>query len=128
MPLSYAIGPFFVALLSLRHGEGGWDPFDRTCLVASGIGLALWGLLGSPLLAIAVNIAVDFAGALPTVRKTYKNPRSENRVAWTLFLISNAINCFAIRWWRDLSVVLPLYFFVMTALITALCFRRAPAA
>ena len=127
VPLSYVLGPLLVSLLALRHGEGGWEPFDRKCLLSSFIGLLLWGILGTPLLAMIINIGVDLAGALPTMRKTYKNPESENKTAWVLFFMGTAINCLAVRSWSEPSAILPLYFCAMTAIMMALCFRRIPA-
>ncbi len=124
VPLSYTVGPLIVSILSIKRGEGGWEPFDRKCLAASLIGLVLWGVSGAPLFAMVINMGVDFAGALPTIRKTYRNPQSEDKTAWTIFLISNGLNCFAVTSWKEPSVMLPVYYFAMTAVITVLCFRR----
>ena len=32
VPVSYVVGPFITAILSIKYGEGGASRFDRTCL------------------------------------------------------------------------------------------------
>jgi hypothetical protein len=123
VPMSYTASSLFVALLSIKRGEGGLSKFDRGCVLGSAVGLALWGLSGSPITALAVNIGVDFAGALPTIRKTYLDPRSESLLAWALFLAANAVNLFAVETWSSPSVALPVYYFFTTLIVLALAAR-----
>lgn len=127
VPLSVAIASFGVAILSLKRGEGGFSRFDRGCLVSSAIGLALWGASGSPITALAINIGIDFVGALPTIRKTYLDPKSESLSAWALFLAANVVNLFAVEAWASPSVALPIYYFLLTVAVVALAARRPPS-
>jgi hypothetical protein len=60
VPISYVIGPFGTALLSIKFGEGGWTQLDRACLLGVGIGLILWGVVRSPDLTLGLNIGIDF--------------------------------------------------------------------
>ncbi|MCK6589784.1 MAG: hypothetical protein HUU21_26100 [Polyangiaceae bacterium] len=126
VPMSYTASSLLVAILSLKRGEGGLSRFDRGCALSSAVGLVLWGVSGSPLTALAINIGVDFAGALPTLRKTYLDPKSENLSAWALFLAANLVNLFAVEAWASPSVALPIYYFLITLVVFALAARRPP--
>ncbi|HZF51294.1 MAG TPA: hypothetical protein VE093_21700 [Polyangiaceae bacterium] len=128
VPLSYMVASLIVALLSLKRGEGGLSRFDQGCVFACLVGLVLWALSGSPLTALAINIGVDFAGALPTIRKTYLDPRSESLLAWVLFLAANALNLLAVEAWSSPSVALPVYYVILTLIVVALAARRPPPA
>jgi hypothetical protein len=128
VPLSFTVASLFVALLSLKRGEGGLSRFDRGCVLSCAAGLILWGLSGSPLTALVINIGVDFAGALPTIRKTYLDPKSESLSAWSLFLAANAVNLFAVEAWSSPSIALPIYYFLITLVIIALAARSPRAA
>lgn len=124
VPVSYIIGPFITAILSIKYGEGGWTRFDRNCLLGTGLSLVLWLIFKSPLVALLINIFIDFMGALPTIRKSYHRPEEENRVAWVLFLAGNTANLFAIETWSFAIAIYPIYMFLANGLITVLVLRR----
>src|SRR5688572_11025851 len=35
VPVSYIVGPLVTALLSIKYGEGGWNRFDKGCLLGA---------------------------------------------------------------------------------------------
>lgn len=123
VPVSYIIGPFVIAILSLKYGEGGWTRFDRACLLGAGASALMWWLFSSPLVALCINIVIDVMGALPTIRKTYREPESEDRMAWTLFSVGNTVNLLAIEEWTFAIAVYPVYMFLTAGLITVLVLR-----
>lgn len=120
VPISYAIGPLIVFLLSIKYGEGGWNRFDLACLAGAVIGLILWAIFKNPIIALIINLLVDFAGALPTTVKAYKDPKSEDPIAWVLFLAGNTVNLFAIDQYKFAIMVYPIYMFLGSGVITAL--------
>ncbi len=124
VPVSYIIGPFVVAILSLKYGEGGWTRFDRICLLGAVISVALWWMSNSPLIALCINLFIDFMGALPTIRKSYYKPEGEDRSAWIIFLIGNTVNLFAVEKWTFAIAAYPIYMFVADCLIVTLLLLR----
>jgi len=113
-----------VALLSLKYGVGGWTPFDRACLFASLASLALWQLSGSPLTALGINVLVDAIGALPTIRKAYYEPETEDRLTWVLYLIGYTVNLAAVDAWNLAIAAYPAYLFCLCAVMVWLLFLR----
>jgi hypothetical protein len=124
VPISYVVGPLVIALISLKYGVGGWTPFDRGCLLAAGASLLPWWIFNSPLVALCLNLAIDFFGALPTIRKAYHSPESEDLTAWILFLLGNTLNLAAIERWQFSLFIYPIYLFVLSGLITTLIVAR----
>ena len=124
VPVGYIIGPFAAAILSIKYGEGGWTWFDRYCLLVAGISVVLWVTFRSPLVALLINLSIDFIGALPTIRKAYRDPGSENRIAWALVFAGNTVNLFAVETWTFAIFVYPIYMFLGSGLLTALIFVR----
>ncbi len=120
LPISYFSGQLVVAILSLWYGVGGWTPFDRFCLVGVGISLLLWWLFGSPLAALLTNIVIDFFGALPTIRKSYLLPETENLTSWLITFGSDVFNVFAIQAATFFVLAYPLYLLFTNGIITAL--------
>ena len=124
VPISNVIGPFITAILSLKYGEGGWTPFDRKCLAGAAMSLALWWVFDSPLVALVTVIAVDFLGALPTIVKTHHDPESEDRFAWSISLVGNIMNMFAIKLWSFAIMTYPVYMLCVCSIINGLIYFR----
>ncbi len=117
VPIVYIIGPFITFILSLKFGQGGWSSFDKICLILSIVSIIVWMISGYPLLTLLINIFIDLLGILPTVRKTYLNPNSEDLLTWLLVVIESILNLFAIREWVFGIYVYPVYMLVFNGLI-----------
>jgi len=114
-----------MVIISFKYGEGGWGVFDLTCLLSAAFGIFLWWYFSSPLPALYISVAVDFIGALPTIKKSYLDPAGENRLSWILFWIANTINLFALQEWNLAMALYPIYMFLITgALSLILIFRQ----
>jgi hypothetical protein len=107
----------FIALLSLKFGEGGWNRFDRSCLLGVGASFILWYIFKAALIAIFIPLIIDFLGALPTVKKSYFNPESEDVYTWLFYTIGGFFNILAITSWSFEIAITPLYVFTIDLLI-----------
>ncbi|MBU0531580.1 hypothetical protein KJ910_03780 [Patescibacteria group bacterium] len=123
VPVSYTVGPFITALLSIKYGEGGWTRFDRWCLIGAGVSLLLWVVFREPLVALTINLIIDLLGALPTIRKAYRKPEEEDRLAWLLFFLGNTCNMFAVEQWNYAIAAYPIYMFLVCGTIALLVLR-----
>ena len=128
VPVSYVVGPVVTATLAIRYGEGGWTRFDRSCLLGAGSGILLWWWFNSPVAALLMTLGVDFSGALPTIRKAYRAPDTEDRLAWALFIAGNTVNLLAVERWQFAIAVYPVYMFLASGTIAALVLRPRAAA
>ena len=117
VPITYVIGPLVTSLLAIKLGEGGWTKFDRICLVSAGASLVVWGVFKSPEITLIINIGIDLLGALPTIRKSFRDPYGEDLLAWGLFALANAFNVLAIDRWLWQVTIYPIYMFVLSSLI-----------
>jgi len=84
--LSVGLGPACIVLASFVGGTGSWrlGPFDYVCGACSLAALALWAVTGDPVTAIVLSILADAAAALPTVRKAWLAPATEDRSAYLI--------------------------------------------
>lgn len=120
VPFSFILGPLIVFILSLKYGEGGWTKFDILCISGTGLSLIFWYLSGSALITLLINILIDLFGILPTIKKSYLRPWSEDSLAWFLTLISSILNLFAISVWSFEIWIYPMYMVIINGLITVL--------
>ena len=97
--LSVGAGPACVVLASFVGGKGLWrlGPFDYVCGACSLAALALWALTGDPVTAIVLSILADAAAALPTVRKAWLEPATENRPAYLIALVGMIVGILSVR-------------------------------
>jgi hypothetical protein len=120
VPISYIIGPFTIAILSIKYGEGGWTRFDRFCLGTSAASLVLWLIFKDPIIALCINLLIDVIGALPTIRKVYKDPASEDKLTWALFIAGNLANVCAVESLKFSIVIYPLWMIIGSGTIAVL--------
>jgi hypothetical protein len=114
------IGQLIVAILSLKYGEGGWNRFDRFCLAGAGISLILRWQSNSDFAAMIFLIAIDVLAALPTIKKSYLEPETEDLLTWGLYSIGSLLNLFTINTWSVEKAIWPVYVFLVNTIIVAL--------
>ncbi len=97
--LSVGVGPLCVLLASFARRIGSWKlgPFDYVCGACSLAALALWAITGDPVTAIVLSILADFAAALPTLRKAWLEPATENRSTYLISFAGMILGILSIR-------------------------------
>ncbi len=122
---------YAVILLAIGfRGKSGWTILDVLCLMSAGFGLFLWAFTEEPTVALYLTLGIDFVGWLPTAVKTAIKPESENRFAWTLWVINSALSVVAVFSagnHEPAIVIYPLYFLGSNITIWALSLRKTPA-
>lgn len=122
--VTYAAGPLVTTIVALKYGDRSFSRLDVACLAAALGSLVLWTLSGDPLVAMGLNILIDILGAIPTLRKAWYEPGSEDKLSWGLFAAGNAINLVAIESWTLTGALYPVYLFLLTSMIAAFVARR----
>jgi len=97
--LSVGAGPACVVLASFARGKGSWSlgPFDYVCGACALAALALWAMSGDPVIAIVLSILGDAAAALPTLRKAWLAPATENRPAYLISLAGMILGILSVQ-------------------------------
>lgn len=86
-----ALGVTAIATIALVRGTGGRTRSDLACLVLTGVGVGLWSVSDGPVLGLALFMVADIAGAVPTLRDTWRDPRKEAAEPWLLGLAGSAV-------------------------------------
>ncbi len=86
-----ALGVTAIAAAALVRGTGGLKPSDVVCFSLAGCGLGLWMTSGDPVHGLSMFLLADLAGALPTLRDTWRDPGREAPDPWLLGLASSAL-------------------------------------
>jgi hypothetical protein len=126
--MSVGASPACVVIASFIVHKGSWQlgPFDYVCGACALAALALWAMTGDPVTAIVLSILGDAAAALPTVRKAWLAPETEDRPAYVLALIGMILGILSIREMTFSSYAFNVYLLIVSgALVIILYLPRA---
>ncbi|HEU0051034.1 MAG TPA: hypothetical protein VFQ60_03185 [Patescibacteria group bacterium] len=114
-------GAWTVAILALKYGKPGWSKLDKFCLSGAVLGIMLWQLSGDATFGMATSLSVLILAAFPTFKNAWKNPKEENRLAWTLYWLSCIFAMIAIPKWTIADAAQPIAFtFIETVMVCIL--------
>lgn len=116
VPLGYFVGPFIVAILSIKYGYSTWSTLDTICVTAAIISIIPWVLSKDPTFTLLLNVLIDSTGAIPTIIKTYREPETEDLTAWFIFFMANTLEVIAIQEWNVASTY-PVYLFLLAGIM-----------
>lgn len=121
-PIGYFIGPLIVAVLAFRFGYSEWTKLDIFCLIAAALSLIPWIFANDAILTLIINVFIDSTGAIPTLVKTYKEPDTEDLIAWIIFFIANTLQLLALTQ-LNFSIIYPIYLFFLAGGMVALILK-----
>lgn len=119
--------PFLIFLASFINRKAYWrmGRFDLLCACISLITLLIWGLSHNPILATALSVFSDAMAAVPTVRKAWKYPETENIYFFIGGIFSALTSYFAIIEWNFTALAFPTYLVLLNILlVTVLKVRK----
>lgn len=118
------IGAWVVVILTTKYGESGWDWLDIFCLSGAVVGIVI--MFVNPVYAIATSLSVVFLGSFPTFKSAWKNPKNENRVAWTIYWLSCVVATIAIPKWDFQHAAQPLTFLAIESIMMYILYFHHP--
>lgn len=124
VPVADVLGIFIIAVLSIKYGEGGLNIFDISCFVVAIFSLLLWYIFKTPIIALLLNLIMDFVGILPTIKKSYLEPTKESRLSWLLTFIGNVVNFGAVNIFTFGVLLYPIYMSISSGVVTLLLYKR----
>lgn len=120
--LSMALLPLLIFIASFLNKRAYWKLtlFDFSCGALSLVGLFLWYITKNGNAAIAFSIFADGLAILPTIKKAYISPESEQAWPWLAGTLNAVIALLTLRTWTFEQFGFPLYIAVATFVVFAL--------
>jgi len=94
--LVYVFTGLTIFLLSFKYGMGGFSKLDIACLLLALAGITIWVTTDSALLALYFSTFAATIGYLPTIKKAYFYPETENTFSWVMCSGTSILNIFAL--------------------------------
>ncbi len=86
--LANALGCMAVLVVTLGRGGFVANRVDLSCLAVAAAGIVAWSWTSDPVIGLALFLAADAAGAVPTIRTVALDGRSESVTGWALLALA----------------------------------------
>jgi hypothetical protein len=106
-PIVLTINSLVIFGLSLKHGMGGFNKLDIVCLGLAAAAIALWVTTDNPDLAVYMSTLAGLIAYIPTIKKAYIWPKTENTLSWCMYIVAALLNVLALTSTK-LVIALPL--------------------
>jgi hypothetical protein len=129
LTLAAGLGPLTVVVSGLLsgHNRARLGKFDVACAAVALVTLVIWLGLGQAPLAVIFAVAADATAALPTIRKAWREPDSENLLFYILVGTGAAITLLTIDKWEPSSWAFAAYMLAVTTLLVSIIVGRRRA-
>lgn len=111
-------------ILSVKFGVGGLEWRDIISLVGVVVSLILWYLTKEPATALFLIILIDLIGLNLTIIKTWKNPETENWVAWAICALGGFFGVLAVGSYNFILLSYPVYICLANLSLTIIIIYR----
>jgi len=125
--LDLLIGTFFVFaifLISLKYGTRNITKSDTIILMVSLLAIIVWLQMRNPLVAVLMVTAIDFAGYLPSFRKSFQEPWTETVSSWLIFSLGNIFVILSLNEYNLLTLTYVMMMTVANIIIAVICLMR----
>lgn len=86
-----------IFILSLRYGFKGITKTDTIFLVVALVGLIPWALTKDPTLSVITVVGIDLVAFIPTLRKTWAQPKTEAPILYIMNVIRHSLSLFSLE-------------------------------
>jgi len=112
-----AVATFAVVIVGFKYGTAKLDRFDLVCFIGAIVGVLLWLVFDSPIIAIVATIVIDLVGTIPTVRHSYRHPEEETSITFALGAIATIFTLLSLSEYAFSAWIYPAYLLCSNGLL-----------
>jgi hypothetical protein len=86
--------------------------------------IPIWMITNNAVWAVILVSLIDFIGFIPTIRKSWERPETENLSAWSINIPKLGFSLLAMNNFTFVTVFYPASFMVLNVLFIAMCYIR----
>ncbi len=115
-----------IVLLGIKYGHTKYTSFDIVCQIGALFGFVVWAVFDSPGAAVIFTVAIDFIGALPTIRHSWLKPNEETWATYTMGGTGALLAIFALTSYNWTSLTYAVYIVLINIVFTTILLTRRP--
>lgn len=121
----FTIGIF---LFSLQYGFKYVAKSDKYYLAAALVGLIPWAFFDDPTVSVVIAVCIDLVAFVPTIRKTWNNPRTETPPLYAANVLRHILTLFSLQTYNIATTLHSIAMIVMNSAMTSIIlFKKPPA-
>lgn len=113
-----------IFFLSLRYGFKGITRTDTLFLVAALLGLIPWFLTQDPTISVVTAVSIDLIAFMPTVRKTWNDPATENPGLYGMNVARHVLALFSLQAYNVATTLHSVAMITANTVMTILILRK----
>jgi uncharacterized membrane protein len=122
--VAYASTQVIIIGMALRYGYDGMTRLDKSLFLLAFISVFLWWYTKNPFYTLVINVGIDAMSYIPLIRKSWKDPRSEDFTYWLIAAFASVLNMFAVTSLAFETVLYPWYLGIINLSVFLILFRR----
>lgn len=123
--LTSGMATSIIFLLGLRQANKNITFTDTIVFAGVIVGTLAWLLADKPLTSTVLLVSIDVAAFIPTIRKSWKTPRSETLVSYLVNIARHGLGVITLKQFTPITVLFPGTWTIVNLLfVCMLCIRR----
>lgn len=115
-----------IFLFSLRYGYKHPTTSDKVFLGIALAGLIPWALTRDPTLSVIIAVGIDATAFLPTLRKTWRSPRTETPLLYGMNVLRHILALFSLQAYNIATTLHSIVMILLNSIMTLLILFRKP--
>ncbi len=124
LTLGDTIGTGMTLIFGIKYGVAKFSWFDGFCQIAALIGLALWLIFNSPVVAIIAVIIIDLFASIPTLKHSWQSPEEETWQTFAILIVAAALTLASLANFSIASLSFPIYLLLANSTVVATVIYR----
>jgi len=112
-----------IVLCTMGYGYGKYGKLEWVCTALAIIAVVLWQVTSEPLLAIIFALIADILAGIPTVVKTYRDPKSEIPIGWFMVAAGAVLGIISNTVFDLANMLFPVYVLIINTTVGTLALR-----
>lgn len=112
-----------IFFLSLRYGFKNIRRIDTYFLVIALLGLIPWAMTKDPTISVIIVVGIDLVAFIPTLRKTWKKPRTETPILYGMNVLRHILTLFSLQAYNVATMLHSIAMITVNSVMTTIIIR-----
>jgi len=113
-----------IFIFSLKYGFKQIIKKDTYFLVTALLGLIPWVLTKDPTISVVVVVSIDAIAFIPTLRKTWRNPRSETPLLYSMNVVRHGLTLFSLQAYNIATMLHSIVMILLNSAMTGIILTK----
>lgn len=113
-----------IFIYSLRYGFKDIKKIDTFFLILALLGIIPWIFLRDPTISIIIAVCIDLIAFVPTIRKTWKYPKTENPILYGMNVLRHILALFSMQTYNVATTLHSIAMIVTNSFMTIILLSR----